>query len=178
MFGVEVTPEHPIERLVDLARRAESAGYGTVFVSHHYNNRDAFAALAAIADATESVDIGPGVVNPYEAHPVTLASRVGTLAEHSEGRAVYGLGAGDRSTLDNLGIERSCLLALADRDMNTYLSSRNIPSLTVRTAAELNAYEVATRRKMLVTRAAMDALTRGEAQRAAVPAAVAEEAEA
>ena len=80
--------------------------------------------------------------------------------------------------LDNLGIERSCLLALADRDMNTYLSSRNIPSLTVRTAAELNAYEVATRRKMLVTRAAMDALTRGEAQRAAVPAAVAEEAEA
>lgn len=80
--------------------------------------------------------------------------------------------------LDNLGIERSCLLALADRDMNTYLSSRNIPSLTVRTAAELNAYEVATRRKMVVTRPAMDALIRGEAQRAAVPAAVAEEAEA
>jgi 5,10-methylenetetrahydromethanopterin reductase len=106
MFGVELTPEHPVERLVDLGRRAESAGYDTVFVSHHYNNRDAFAALSAIADASESVDLGPGVVNPYEAHPVTLASRVATLDEHSDGRAVYGLGAGDRSTLENLGIER------------------------------------------------------------------------
>ncbi len=106
MFGVELTPEHPIERLVDLGQRAESAGYGTVFVSHHYNNRDAFVALAALAEETESVALGPGVVNPYESHPVTLASRVGTVDEHSGGRAVYGLGAGDRSTLENLGIER------------------------------------------------------------------------
>jgi 5,10-methylenetetrahydromethanopterin reductase len=106
MFGVELTPEHPIDRLVDLGWIAESAGYDTVFVSHHYNNRDAFAALAAMAEATDSVALGPGVVNPYEAHPVTLASRVGTLDEYSGDRAVYGLGAGDRSTLENLGIER------------------------------------------------------------------------
>jgi 5,10-methylenetetrahydromethanopterin reductase len=107
MFGVELTPEHSVERLVALGQRAESAGYDTVFVSHHYNNRDAFAALAALAERTGSVRLGPGVVNPYESHPVTLASRVGTLDEHSDGRAVYGLGAGDRSTLENLGIDRA-----------------------------------------------------------------------
>ena len=60
--------------------------------------------------------------------------------------------------LQNLAINRSCLLALAQRDNAIYLSSRNIADLTVRITAELNAAEVATRQKMLVTREAMDDL--------------------
>lgn len=66
--------------------------------------------------------------------------------------------------LQNLEINRSCLLALAQRDNNIYLSSRNIRHLTVRTAAELNAAEIALRQKMLVTREAMDALMGQEVQ--------------
>ena len=66
--------------------------------------------------------------------------------------------------LRKLKIDRSCLLALAERDRNLYLSSRNIPNLTVRTAAELNAFEVATRQKMLMTTDAMKALTTREAK--------------
>jgi large subunit ribosomal protein L4 len=62
------------------------------------------------------------------------------------------------SLLKNLEINRSCLLALKDRDANLYLSSRNIPDLTVRIAEELNAYDVATRQKMVVTSDAMQAL--------------------
>jgi large subunit ribosomal protein L4 len=62
------------------------------------------------------------------------------------------------SLLKNLEINRSCLLALKDRDANVYLSSRNIPDLTVRIAEELNAYDVATRQKMVVTTDAMQAL--------------------
>jgi len=58
----------------------------------------------------------------------------------------------------NLKIDRSCLLTLAERDSNVYLSSRNIGDLTVRIAAELNAFDVATRQKMLVTTEAMRAL--------------------
>jgi large subunit ribosomal protein L4 len=60
--------------------------------------------------------------------------------------------------LANLGINRSCLLALAQRDRNVYLSSRNIQDLTVRTAEELNAFDVATRQKLIVTRQAMEQL--------------------
>ena len=60
--------------------------------------------------------------------------------------------------LKNLQIRRSCLLALAGPDRNVYLSARNLPDLTVRSAAELNAFDVATRQKMLVTREAMQAL--------------------
>ena len=85
---------------------AEAEGFDTVFASCHYNNRDPFLALDRIAAATDEVRVGPGVANPYETHPATLASRVATLDEASDGRAVCGLGAGDRSTLRNLGFER------------------------------------------------------------------------
>ena len=68
------------------------------------------------------------------------------------------------AVLKNLEINRSCLLTLAQRDGNVYLSSRNIADLTVRIAAELNAAEVATRQKMLVTREAMNDLMGQEAQ--------------
>ena len=60
--------------------------------------------------------------------------------------------------LSNLNINRSCLLALHQRDTNIYLSSRNLQDLTVRTAEELNAFDVATRQKMLITREAMEML--------------------
>ena len=60
--------------------------------------------------------------------------------------------------LKNLKINRSCLLALREPDRNVYLSSRNIPDLTVRVTADLNAFDVATRQKMLVTTEAMTAL--------------------
>lgn len=66
--------------------------------------------------------------------------------------------------LRNLKIDRSCLLALAERDRSVYLAGRNLPDLTVRTTAELNAFDVATRRKMLVTREAMAALVPPEGQ--------------
>jgi large subunit ribosomal protein L4 len=60
--------------------------------------------------------------------------------------------------MKNLEINRSCLLSIAERDSNIHLSSRNIADLTVRTAEELNAFDVATRQKMLVTREAMSQL--------------------
>ena len=106
MLGIELTPEHPVADVVDLAVLAEREGFDAVLASHHYNNRDEFVALAAIAGATDAVDLGPGVVNPYETHPVSLASRMATLDEYADGRGLFGVGAGDRSTLSNLGVVR------------------------------------------------------------------------
>ena len=105
MLGIELTPEEPVEQLAEYAATAESAGFDTVFGSHHYNNRDEFLALATIADATEDIHLGPGVANPYETHPVTLASRMASLDELADGRGVFGIGPGDRSTLAALGFE-------------------------------------------------------------------------
>ena len=105
MYAIELTPEHPVAQLTDFARTAEDAGFDAVFASHHYNNRDQFMALSSMAQATDAVQLGPGIANPYETHPVTLASRVATLDEVSDGRAVFGVGPGDKSTIRNLGFD-------------------------------------------------------------------------
>ncbi len=104
MRAIELTPEHPTERLVELGIEAAQVNFDTVFASHHYNNRDPFAALTLLADRVDEIRVGPGVTNPYETHPVTLASRMATLDELSGGRAVFGVGPGDPSTLKNLGL--------------------------------------------------------------------------
>jgi len=106
MLGIELTPDEPFSELIEYATTAELAGFDTVFASHHYNNRDEFLALAAVADATDKVRLGPGVANPYETHPVTLASRMASLSELAGGRGVFGVGPGDRATLANLGFEQ------------------------------------------------------------------------
>jgi len=105
MYAIELTPEHPVETLTEMAVTAEQEGFDAALASHHYNNRDQFMALSSMAQATEELLLGPGIANPYETHPVTLASRVATLSEMSDGRAVFGVGPGDRSTLENLGFE-------------------------------------------------------------------------
>ena len=105
MYAIELTPEHPVDHLVDFGVAAEREGFSAVLASHHYNNRDQFMALASMAQATEELLLGPGIANPYETHPVTLASRMATLSELSDGRALFGIGPGDESTLSNLGFD-------------------------------------------------------------------------
>lgn len=104
--GVELSTDRPVAGIASLGERAEATGFDSVFVSCHYNNRDPFLALGRLAAVTDAASLGPAAANPYDIHPARLASQVATLEEVSGGRAVCGLGAGDRSTLRNLGIER------------------------------------------------------------------------
>ncbi|ARS89058.1 5,10-methylenetetrahydromethanopterin reductase [Natrarchaeobaculum aegyptiacum] len=104
-WGIELTPEHHPDRVADLAARAEDVGFDVAFASSHYFNRDPFVALSRMAAETDSIRLGPGVVNPYESHPVKLAAQAATIDEVSDGRGVFGVGAGDRSSLANLGID-------------------------------------------------------------------------
>ena len=106
MLGIELSLDRPVAEAVDLAVVAEDEGFDAVLGSCHYNNRDPFVTASRIAAATETVRVGPAAANPYETHPAALASRVTTLDEVSDGRALFGLGPGDRSTLANLGVER------------------------------------------------------------------------
>lgn len=104
--GIELTPEHPIDRIASLAGRAEDVGFEDCYVASHYFNRDPLAAATRIAAETATIRVGTAGANPYETHPVALASRIATLQEASDGRAVFGLGPGDASALGSLGIDR------------------------------------------------------------------------
>lgn len=105
-------PTEPVERMVALARRGEELGYERCWVyDEGLAARDVYVTLAAIAAATDAVEMGPGITNPYTRHAGATAGAIASLDELSGGRAFLGIGAGGSLTLDPLGIERNRPLA-------------------------------------------------------------------
>jgi 5,10-methylenetetrahydromethanopterin reductase len=93
-YGLGLPPAAPVAELLDLAVEAEQLGYRWLWVNDERLERDPFTVLAAMAQRTERIRLGPGVTNPYSRHPALLATAIATLDELSGGRAVLGLGAG------------------------------------------------------------------------------------
>lgn len=104
----------PWPEYLDLARRAESVGFDSVWVGDHlvYDLPDgstrgpyeAWTSLAAIAAATERVEIGPLVSSTSFHAPAMLAKQAATVDAISQGRLIVGLGAGwSRREFDAFG---------------------------------------------------------------------------
>jgi 5,10-methylenetetrahydromethanopterin reductase len=93
-YGVGLPPTSPVADLVALAEEVERLGYRYLWVNDERLERDPFTVLAAMAQRTERIRIGPGVTNPYSRHPALIATATATLDELSGGRALLGLGAG------------------------------------------------------------------------------------
>lgn len=90
---------------IRLAQLCEDLGYDCVWLPDQTFHRDPFVALAAIAGATRRIQIGLGVTTPYARHPVQIARAIATIDELSGGRAILGLGAGNKKMfLDKLGL--------------------------------------------------------------------------
>ncbi len=60
--------------------------------------------------------------------------------------------------LDNLKIDRSCLLAVEKHDENIWKSARNIAGLSTKPAADINAYDVLKQQRLVMTKAALESL--------------------
>lgn len=88
-------PEQPLPRILERARRAETAGYDSLWVADEKFYRDPWVVLTTLAAATTRVRLGTGVTEPYARHPALIAMAAATLAEAAEGRElVIGLGSG------------------------------------------------------------------------------------
>ncbi len=105
-FGIEFVPIEPYWRTVFYSIQAERLGYDNIWVTDHFNNRNVYVILSMIANYTERIRLGPGVTNPYLVHPVMAAQSIASLSEIAPGRIVLGLGAGDRTTLEMVGVEQ------------------------------------------------------------------------
>jgi alkanesulfonate monooxygenase SsuD/methylene tetrahydromethanopterin reductase-like flavin-dependent oxidoreductase (luciferase family) len=104
----------PWPEYLDLARRAEGAGFDSIWVGDHllYDLPDgstrgpyeAWTTLAAIAAVTERVEIGPLVASTSFHAPPMLAKQAATVDAISQGRLIVGLGAGwNRREYDAFG---------------------------------------------------------------------------
>lgn len=104
-FGIEFVPKEYYWKIMYFAIQAERGGFSNLWITDHFNNRNVYVTLAAAAIYTNKITFGPGVTNPYMVNPVFTAQAVVTLNELAPGRVVLGMGAGDKTTLDSVGVE-------------------------------------------------------------------------
>src|SRR5207248_6807211 len=92
---------------IDLARRAEEAGFDSVWAGDAPFARPRFeplTLLAGVAARTERIGVGTAIVLPVLRHPLLFAHSVATVDRIAEGRLVLGVGAGwMRSEFDAVG---------------------------------------------------------------------------
>src|SRR5881409_2349162 len=85
---------------VALARAAERAGLGSVWITEDYYQAGAFTLAGAVAAVTGRLLIGLGAVNPYTRHPALIAMETAALAAMAPGRVVLGLGSSNRKWIE------------------------------------------------------------------------------
>jgi probable F420-dependent oxidoreductase len=95
-----------IERIVDIARRAEAMGFASVWVTDHIlvprtmniiyrdNMLEPLALLSHLAAVVRRVRLGTSVIIlPYRS-PILVAKMLATIDQLSQGRVIFGTGAG------------------------------------------------------------------------------------
>src|SRR5829696_9432223 len=94
-------------RCVEMARAAEANGFASVWFAENPLERGILPAIAACAAATQRIELGVGVWNPYLRHPAQIAMDIGALDELADGRVALGIGSGLGVPIERLGIDNS-----------------------------------------------------------------------
>jgi probable F420-dependent oxidoreductase len=114
-YGVFIFPTDYSIRIDELARAAEERGFESLFVTEHthiptsrrspfagggplpkeYSHTlDPFIGLTAAASVTKRLKVGTGICLVVEHDPITLAKTIASLDLLSNGRFLFGIGAG------------------------------------------------------------------------------------
>src|SRR5438067_39900 len=126
-LGLAMFPTDDAVRPAELGRIAEEHGFESLFLPEHthipasrrspypgggelpreYSHTyDPFVALATAADATERITLATGICLVVERDPITTAKEVASLDHLSNGRFLFGVGAGwNREEMENHGTD-------------------------------------------------------------------------
>jgi coenzyme F420-dependent glucose-6-phosphate dehydrogenase len=112
-FGYALSSEeHPPQRLVENARRAEEAGFTFALISDHYHpwvdrqghSPFVWSVIGGIAQASRTLRLGTGVTCPtIRTHPAVIAQAAATSAVMMPGRFLLGVGTGENLNEHILG---------------------------------------------------------------------------
>jgi phthiodiolone/phenolphthiodiolone dimycocerosates ketoreductase len=119
----------PAGKAVELAQRAERDGFDAIWWPCHlmgwvpdavwtedmtelakyqsspHVHFDPLIMMGAAGAATSTIKVGVGVTDTIRRHPAMLAQAALTADHLSEGRAILGLGSGERMNVDPYGLE-------------------------------------------------------------------------
>ena len=118
-FSVRFNNDLPVERYPELARQAEQAGFDAFWVSDDLFLRSVWVILSAVAQATERIQLGTCIVNPFTQHPSEIAMAAATLDELSGGRALLGLSSGADDFLSWVGLRADRPLTAVSETMTS-----------------------------------------------------------
>ena len=130
-FSLRFNNDRPVRDYIAYAQAAEAAGFHQFWVSDDLFLRSAPVILSAVALATERIEIGTCVLNPFTLHPAEMAMVAATLDELSGGRFNLGLSAGAEDFISNwLGMEfryPRTLVVETVAALNMLTSNQNAP---------------------------------------------------
>ena len=114
-IGEGFTPADALTNALDLARRAEAAGFERFWLAEHHNLAGIASAATAVcichvAGGTKTIRVGAGGIMLPNHSPMVIAEQFGTLATLFPGRIDLGLGRApgtDQHTLQALRREPS-----------------------------------------------------------------------
>lgn len=107
IFSSEIVPKDPLWKIDLLAYLIEEMGLSGVWLSEHPHNRSSFITASLLLKRVGQLWIGVGVVNPYTINPFVIAQLTASLTEIAPNRVKIAIGAGDKTTLESIGVERS-----------------------------------------------------------------------
>lgn len=116
-FSLRLNNDLPVRDYIELAQAAEVVGFDQFWVSNDLFLRSDLVILSAVAQATQRIEIGTGILNPYTIHPAEMAMVAATLDELSGNRFNLGIGAGAGEFLKWIGIEQTQPLAATRETM-------------------------------------------------------------
>ena len=114
-YGVTIFPTDYSMPMTELAQAVEERGFESLWVSEHshiplsrrspfpgggdlpkqyYDTLDPFVALAAAAAVTRRIKLGTGICLVVQRDPLHTAKEVSSLDQVSQGRFLFGVGAG------------------------------------------------------------------------------------
>ncbi|MDZ7685228.1 MAG: LLM class F420-dependent oxidoreductase [Gammaproteobacteria bacterium] len=124
-FGVQIFPTDQTIDPVTLAKAVEESGLDMLFFPEHthipvsrdtpfpgggdlpnwyWRSHDPFIALTAAAAVTDRLQVGTGICLVIERDPITLAKEIASLDVLSNGRFIFGIGAGwNKEEMENHG---------------------------------------------------------------------------
>ena len=95
-FGLNRHDTSSVSAYARDVRRAESIGWDAAFLpDSQLRRRDTYVLLAAAANCTNKIKIGPLLANPVTRHPTVTASSISTIGELAPERTILALGIGD-----------------------------------------------------------------------------------
>jgi 5,10-methylenetetrahydromethanopterin reductase len=86
--------DEPAGRLVELAQRAEAAGFDRFGVSDWRFYHDCFVVMTSCVQGTQRLQVESLVTDPYVRHPSLTACAIATMDDLAPGRVILGVGGG------------------------------------------------------------------------------------